>query len=188
MKALTLVFAGGLVAAVGLTGCTININTTQTNHSQHQEMTTGQFSNADLMFAQMMIPHHQQAVDMGEIATSRALNPEVLELAQQIANEQAPEIELMQSWLKAAGATDHMEHDMGMDSMLTDAELETLKAATGAEFDRLYLEGMIAHHEGAIAMAENVVDSKNAEVAKLAAAIIESQTAQIAYMKELLAK
>jgi uncharacterized protein (DUF305 family) len=80
-----------------------------------------------------------------------------------------------------------MDHDMAMDGMLTEVELETLKAAKGAEFDRLFLEGMIAHHEGAISMAQAVVDSKNSEVAELAASIIESQTKQIQYMKELLA-
>jgi uncharacterized protein (DUF305 family) len=79
-----------------------------------------------------------------------------------------------------------MDHDMAMDGMLTEAQLETLKAAKGAEFDRLFLEGMIAHHEGAVSMAEDVVDSKNPEVAELAASIIKSQTEQIQYMKELL--
>ena len=93
----------------------------------------------------------------------------------------------MQAWLTAAGASEHMDHEMAMDGMLTEAELETLKAAKGAEFDRLFLEGMIAHHEGAISMAQGVVNSKNKEVAELAASIIESQTKQIQYMKELLA-
>ncbi len=180
------VFAAVLLStSLLLTGCTTVVVTE--DHSNHMVSENSEFSAADVMFAQMMIPHHQQAVEMGEIAISRALRPEVLELAKQIANEQAPEIELMQSWLKAAGANEHMDHNMGMDGMLTDEEIETLKAASGAEFDRLYLEGMIAHHEGAIAMAEDVVDSKNPEVAKLAAAIIESQTAQIVQMKELLA-
>jgi uncharacterized protein (DUF305 family) len=79
-----------------------------------------------------------------------------------------------------------MDHEMAMDGMLTEAELETLRTAKGAEFDRLFLEGMIAHHEGAISMAGDVVDSNNTEVAELAASIIKSQNEQIQYMKELL--
>jgi uncharacterized protein (DUF305 family) len=81
-----------------------------------------------------------------------------------------------------------MDHDMAMDGMLTEAQLDALKAAKGSEFDRLFLEGMIAHHEGAISMAKDVVDSKNPDVAEMAAAVIETQTAEIEYMKELLAK
>jgi uncharacterized protein (DUF305 family) len=111
-----------------------------------------------------------------------------LALAKDISHDQTHEIEHMQAWLDAAGAHDHMDHDMASAGMLTEAQLETLKAAKGAEFDRLFLEGMIAHHEGAVSMAKDVVDSKNPEVAELAASIIKSQTEQIQYMKELLAK
>lgn len=188
MKPIRLLLVGGLAVAISLSGCTINVNTDQMAHSEHMGSDSAEFSSTDVMFAQMMIPHHQQAVDMGEIASTRAYSPEVLALALEIAGEQAPEIGLMKSWLTAAGASEHMDHEMAMDGMLTQAELETLKAAKGAEFDRLFLEGMIAHHEGAIAMAEDVVDSKNPEVAELAASIIKSQTEQIQYMKELLAK
>jgi uncharacterized protein (DUF305 family) len=145
-----------------------------------------EFSAADVMFAQMMIPHHQQAVDLGEIAKNGDASPEVLALAKDISHDQSHEIEHMQAWLTAAGASEHMDHDMAMDGMLTEAQLETLKAAKGEEFDRLFLEGMIAHHEGAISMAQDVVDSKNPEVAELAAAIIDSQTKQIEQMKLLL--
>lgn len=176
-----------LIATLPIAGCTIVLNDTGQN-SGSMMGANSDYSNADLMFAQMMIPHHQQAVDMGEIAATRASSPEVLALAKQISEEQEPEIALMDSWLTGSGAGGHMNHNMGMDGMLTDAELETLKAAKGAEFDRLFLEGMIAHHEGAIAMAEDVVDSKNPKVAELAASIVKSQTEQIQYMKELLAK
>ena len=173
-----------LLFVVPLTGCTINVNSQDDTHHMVGENTD--LSAADLMFAQMMIPHHQQAVDLGGIAATRASSPEVLALAKQIASEQEPEIELMKSWLGDSQSANHMDHDMAMDGMLTEVELETLKAAKGAAFDRLFLEGMIAHHEGAISMAQAVVDSKNSEVAELAASIIESQTKQIKYMKELL--
>jgi uncharacterized protein (DUF305 family) len=180
------VFAAALMAAsMFLTGCSTDV--IAQDHSDHMVSENSEFSAADVMFAQMMIPHHQQAVDLGVIAENGEASPEVLALAQDISHDQTHEIEHMQAWLTAAGASEHKDHEMAMDGMLTEAELETLKTAKGAEFDRLFWEGMIAHHEGAISMAEDVIDSKNSEVAELAASIIESQTEQIQYMKELLA-
>ena len=180
-----LLTAALLAASLLLTSCT-----TVEALEEHDHMVSeySEFSAADVMFAQMMIPHHQQAVDLGVIAENGEASPEVLALAKDISNDQTHEIEHMQGWLTAAGASEHMDHEMAMDGMLTEAELETLRTAKGAEFDRLFLEGMIAHHEGAIAMAEDVVDSKNPKVAELAASIVKSQTEQIQYMKELLAK
>lgn len=175
-----------IAASLLLTGCATD--TAMQDHSDHMVSEGSEFSAADVMFAQMMIPHHQQAVDLGVIAEKGEASPEVLALAKDISHDQTHEIEHMQAWLDAAGAHHHMDHDMAMDGMLTESQLETLKAAKGAEFDRLFLEGMIAHHEGAVSMAEDVVDSKNPEVAELAASIIKSQTEQIQYMKELLAK
>jgi uncharacterized protein (DUF305 family) len=148
---------------------------------------SSKFSDMDIMFAQMMIPHHQQAVDMGNLAESRASSPEVRALALQIRDEQAPEIEQMKGWLADANASGHMGHDMGMDGMLSDDEMAELAAATGAEFDRLFVRGMIAHHEGAIQMATMIVDSNNAEANALGDAIVKSQTAQVATLTELLA-
>lgn len=145
-----------------------------------------QYSSTDVMFAQMMIPHHQQAVDMGTLAETRASNPEVQKLAAQIKNEQAPEISQMKSWLNEARAGMDMGHEMHMDGMLTDSEFAELKAATGAAFDKLYLTGMIKHHEGAIDMAQMVLTSKNPEAKALGEAIVASQTKQITHMKELL--
>ena len=139
------------------------------------------YSSQDIMFAEMMIPHHQQAIEMSDLALKNSTNPEVLALAQEIKDAQAPEIEQMKSW--GASSMGHMGHMM--DGMLSDEEMSAL-AASGSEFDRLFLEGMIKHHEGAIEMAEMVIDSKNAEVAALANAIIEAQRAEIATMKELL--
>ena len=130
----------------------------------------------------MMIPHHEQAIEMSDFALKNSTNPEILALAQEIKDAQAPEIEQMKSW--GASSMAHMGHMM--DGMLSDEEMSALAAASGSEFDRLFLEGMIKHHEGAIDMAEMVIDSKNAEVAALANSIIEAQRAEIATMKELL--
>ena len=140
------------------------------------------YSSQDIMFAEMMIPHHQQAIEMSDLALKNSTNPEVLALAQEIKDAQTPEIEQMKSW--GASSMAHMGHMM--DGMLSDEELSDLAAATGSSFDKLFLEGMIKHHEGAIDMAEMVIDSKNSEVAALAKAIIEAQRAEISKMKDLL--
>ena len=181
------VAATALLASVALTGCAINLGTTDHDMGMMGE-SKGGYTADDIMFMQMMIPHHQQAVDMGTLAETRASNPEVKKLAAQIKAEQAPEIAEMKQWLKDAGATMTMSHSMAMGGMLTDAEMTALENATGAEFDRLYLEGMIGHHEGALEMVQMVIDSKTANTHALGHAIKDSQTKQITYMKELLAK
>ncbi|MEN9992544.1 MAG: hypothetical protein RLY83_114 [Actinomycetota bacterium] len=187
MKLRRLAIASTL-ALVGfaLSGCTVNINTNDGHHMMGGNNSS--FSNTDVMFAQMMIPHHQQAVDMGTLAGTHASNAAVKALAAQIGDEQAPEIAQMKGWLKDAGAGMEMGYDMSMGGMLSDSEFEALKTATGAAFDKLYLQGMIGHHEGAIQMAKMVLNSKNAEVKALGEAIVASQTKQITYMKELLTK
>ncbi|WP_280798365.1 DUF305 domain-containing protein [Aurantimicrobium minutum] len=177
-----------LVGALLLTGCTINIGGTGMNDSMmgNSESTSG-FSSNDIMFAQMMIPHHQQAVDMSTLAETRSTNPEILALAVQIKDAQAPEIKQMTAWLESAGAGMDMGHDMGMGGMLTNEQMTALSNASGAEFDKLYLQGMIAHHEGAIQMAKMIEDSNNAEAKTLAANIVKSQSAEIEKMKQMLA-
>lgn len=176
----------GLVGSLSLTGCTINIGTPNNGGSHMMEQNNSKYSSTDVMFAQMMIPHHQQAVDMGTLAETRASNLEVKALAAQIKNEQDPEITQMKGWLTEANAGMEMGHEMHMGGMLTDSEFAELKAATGTAFDKLYLQGMIKHHEGAIDMAQMVLTSKNPEAKALGEAIVSSQTKQITYMKELL--
>ena len=138
------------------------------------------------MFAQMMIPHHKQAIEMSALAQTRSSNPEIVALADQITAAQGPEIEQMTGWLTSAGASMDMGHSMHMDGLLSDEQMSALEKASGADFDRLYLEGMIGHHEGAVTMAAMVVGSQNAEAAALGASIVSSQTEEIAYMKQLL--
>jgi uncharacterized protein (DUF305 family) len=186
-KRVSVLMASVLVTAGSLAGCTINIGTPdQGGNHMMMGQNNSEYSKNDIMFAQMMIPHHQQAVDMGTLAETRASNPAVKVLAAKIKAEQAPEISQMKVWLNNANAGLDMGHDMGMDGMLSDSEFTTLKAATGTSFDMLYLEGMIGHHEGAIVMAKMVLSSKNAEARALGEAIIASQTEQVTYMKELL--
>jgi len=178
-----------LVAVLSATGCA-GMPMSMMNHGGTQiesasGVNTSDFSGVDIMFAQMMIPHHQQAIDMSALAESRALSPEVKALASKISAEQGPEIEQMRAWLKAANAPTEMGHQMSMDGMLSDAELERLTNASGAEFDELFILGMIAHHEGAIEMAQMVVDSKNLEARELGETIIKMQTLEIAELSLL---
>ena len=142
-----------------------------------------EYSAEDINFAEMMIPHHEQAIVMSDIALTNSSSEEILVLAQEIKDAQSPEIELMNSWT-GAGSSTHMGHMM--DGMLSESQIQQLRDSEGATFDRLFLEGMIAHHEGAITMAQKVTGSKNKEVAALAAAIIEAQEKEIAFMKELI--
>lgn len=182
---------GCAVIALALVGCS-------TNTSSHMDtmMTPSSATGAsaeDAMFAQMMIPHHEQAVEMADLAQSRASDPFIRELAQQIRAAQQPEIDEMSSWLaewgmpvmsgaEAMGA--HGGH--GMSGMLTDDQLEQLAGSNGAEFDRLFAEYMIEHHEGAIDMAQGVTVSDDPRVVKLANDIIEAQQAEIAQMQAFL--
>lgn len=160
-------------------------------------VTQAEASAADISFAQLMIPHHRQALEMAEMALTQAESPEVLQLAEQIQAAQDPEIQMMSGWLEQWGAPmemgdDHGSHDMGgmtMDGMMSDEDMQALADATGADFDRMWLEMMIAHHEGAIAMADQVkVESTNADVIALADAVISGQTAEITAMQQLLAQ
>ena len=177
-----------LVAAVlVLLGMQLAGNHNGMSHMGNDSNSSSDFSSNDVMFAQMMIPHHQQAVEMSDLAISISTNKDVLALARQIKAAQDPEITQMQGWLTTAGASSTMDHDMGMDGMLSDEEIATLSKAKGVEFDKLFLSGMIAHHEGALSMVSMIEDSENNEARKLAADIKSSQSAEIELMKSYLA-
>lgn len=151
----------------------------------------GPHNDADVMFARMMIPHHQQAIQMSDmILAKEGINSEITELAQQIKDAQAPEIAQMSGWLAGWGQNPSpsigMDHDMGGGTM-TQAEMESLENATGHEADRLFLTGMVKHHQGAITMAEHeLANGQNPEVKQLAQDIIDAQKAEIAKMNQLL--
>ena len=196
------VTALALAAALTLAGCSTNGNSDSNsdggmmggssmmggNGSTNAAPNAAGFSAADIMFAQMMIPHHEQAVAMSTLAETRTTTPAVLALAKQIKGAQAPEITQMKGWLTASGSSPDAGHPMGggMDGMMTDADMTALENATGTAFDALFLTGMIGHHEGALQMAQMVIDSNNAEVKALAENVVKSQTAEIATMKAML--
>jgi len=150
---------------------------------------TGAHNDADVAFSTGMIPHHAQAVTMADMAATMATNADVKTLAATIKAAQAPEINQMSGWLTGWGqpVPDTTMGGMNMgDGMMTDAEMSQLGKATGAAFDRMWLQMMIKHHQGAVAMAKTELRSgSNADAKKLAEAIITSQTAEITKMQEL---
>lgn len=190
----------GVVLGVGvaLAGCSNNNDmsnmpgmgaTTSPSASATAPATT-QFNDADVTFAQMMIVHHRQAIEMSDVLLAKSgIDPEVRQLAEEIKTAQQPEIDTMTQWLKAWGRPT----DGGMSGMdgggMTDQQMEQLQAADGAQAQRLFLEGMIAHHKGAVAMAQaQVSNGKNPDAIKLAQSIIATQNAEIQTMQALLAK
>lgn len=148
------------------------------------------FNDADVAFAQGMIPHHQQAVEMADLATDRASSQEVKDLAAQIKAAQDPEITNMTGWLKEWNQPTQMSgmDSMDMTGMMSDTQMSDLTAASGAEFDKMFLEMMIEHHNGAIEMANTEIsDGKNPEAIALAKTIVKAQEAEIETMQGLVA-
>lgn len=154
--------------------------------------TSAEFNDADVMFVQGMIPHHRDAVKMSDTLLSKdGVSEETTALAEQIKAAQQPEIDTMTSWLTAWGKS--ADGDMGgMDmggGMATEEELKQFDQAQGSEAEKMFLEMMTKHHQGAIAMARTEVSNgKNPDAVKLANSIVSSQQAEIDTMKELLAK
>ena len=152
-----------------------------------------EFNDADVMFGQMMIPHHEQAIELADIALDPQVgaSEEVRALAQQIKDAQDPEIDemtaLLSSWGESTSMDSSMDHSSMMSGMLTVEQLDGLSALQGADFDRAWLEAMIAHHEGAVEMADTVLaDGANPEIRSLAERIIAGQQAEIDEMRALL--
>ncbi|NBO80864.1 MAG: DUF305 domain-containing protein [Actinobacteria bacterium] len=150
------------------------------------------FNDDDVMFAQMMIPHHEQAIELADMALDPSIGarPEIVELATQIKGAQDPEIEqmkaLLASWGQSVTADQNVDHSSMMGGMLATAELDALGLLTGAEFDVAWAKAMILHHEGAIAMANDVLAAGiNGDIRVLAEAIIAGQAAEIDVLKTL---
>ncbi|MFF5447794.1 DUF305 domain-containing protein [Streptomyces sp. NPDC012888] len=155
---------------------------------------------ADTAFAKGMVPHHRQAVEMADLAPSRAGSAEVRELAAEIRKAQDPEIKTLSGWLAswgeqvpAEGAADHSGHGTGsgpgMTGMMTAEEMDKLAGSSGKAFDTAFMELMIKHHEGAVEMARTELKDGAFPAAKeMAEAIIGSQSAEISRMKSLLGR
>ncbi|MCX4584074.1 DUF305 domain-containing protein [Streptomyces sp. NBC_01481] len=155
----------------------------------------GAFNDADVAFAQSMIVHHQQALEMSKLADGRASDQEIKTLAGQIEKAQDPEIKTMQSWLKTWGkpessSMDHggMNHGGGsMPGMMSEKDMSDLTAAKGTDFDRKFATLMIAHHNGAIDMAKDEQDKGgDAAAKKLADDVIKNQSTEVKQMQGIL--
>ena len=150
---------------------------------------------ADVAFAQGMLPHHRSALEMAELASTRAEDLEVRALAARVTAAQGPEIEQMTSWLRAWGEEvpeSSMEGDMaGMGTdvpgMMSREQMDELADARGATFDEMWLTSMVEHHEGAVEMARTqVAEGSNPDALALASVIIDDQGAEIDQMRGLL--
>lgn len=163
--------------------------------SAEQVDEAGEHNDADTEFAQMMIAHHEGAVQMADVVAERSSSEQVRSLGERIAAAQGPEINLMSTWLQtwgedvsAGGAHGGMDHGaMDMDGMSQEQAMTSLSELEGAELDRTFLELMIAHHQGAIEMAEaHQTDGRNGEARQLAGKIIDDQKREISEMENLL--
>lgn len=217
----TLALAACGEATDATTDTTTSATSTATTTPETTETTTatteadGEISadhnDADIMFAQMMIPHHQQAVEMSEMLLAKEGIPaQVVEFAQGVIDAQGPEIDRMNAMLEAwdqqpvtdSGGMDHgkmggMDHSKmggmdhgemgGMSGMMSQEDMTALEEAQGTEAARLYLEQMTAHHEGAVDMArDEVADGQNPHAITLAEQVISDQKAEIAQMQQML--
>ena len=194
MKKLTIALGtGALTLTLAITGCSAE-SPGEASSSASASASASTAGAGDVMFATMMIPHHQQAVQMAEIIADKPdVDARVSALATRIAQAQGPEIERMQGWLSSWGApTEAASADAGgmhhgMSGMLSDDDIARLEAAPGAEAGRLFVEQMIAHHEGAIEMAQTALtDARSPEVRELAQQVVDDQSTEIAEMQELL--
>lgn len=191
-----------VLAIAGLSACSSSSSTeVDTMPSASVSVPPVAGTQTEVAFAQSMIPHHEQAVEMADLALNPKYeaSPQVQQLATQIQQAQGPEIDQMTQWLQQWGAptaaADHnmpgMDHDMGgmvMSGMMSPKQMAKLRQSRGQKFDELWLSMMIEHHQGAIEMAQQVeAGSSNPQVQALAEQIIAAQQAEIATMQELLA-
>jgi uncharacterized protein (DUF305 family) len=189
------VAAGGLVAGCGTTSnpgpTTTPPPAPSTTHTRQQH------NQADVAFLQSMIPHHAEAIAMAQLAPSRVASPQVKALASRIQAEEDPEIQqmmsaLLRSWGAPVPATTEgtpgMQHEHAqIPGMMSTAQMQQLTASSGPAFDRMFLQRMIAHHQGAVSMSQTeLAQGINPAARKLAQRIITAQQAEIQQMEKLL--
>ncbi|GAA1369334.1 DUF305 domain-containing protein [Brevibacterium luteolum] len=210
MKRTSLAVAAAVAGTLILSACAGNADPGSTGEAPVPETSvatdtagtgeeiSAEHNDADVMFAQMMIPHHQQAVEMSEILLAKDDIPQnVADFAQGVIDAQGPEIDRMNAMLEAWGQQPMNMDDMdgtggmgghgGMSGMMSEDDMQQLEDATGTDAAKLYLEQMTRHHEGAVDMAEQqVADGQNPQAVALAEQVIEDQEAEIQEMKTML--
>ena len=216
MKRTTALSTLALASALALTGCGTGADEQDTGTSAEtaapataapetpsttsasEEPIAEEHNDADVMFAQMMVPHHEQAVEMSEMLLAKDDVPaEVAEFAQRVIDAQGPEIERMNDMLTAweaepladAEDMDGMDHGSGagMSGMMSEEDMSALEDAQGTGAAQLYLEQMTVHHEGAVEMAqEQIEQGQNPQAVELARQVVADQEAEIAEMEQML--
>jgi uncharacterized protein (DUF305 family) len=182
-------------AALFLSSCSSPASDGHAGHEHADEpVITGQpagYNADDVAFATNMIPHHQQAVDLSAMVPDRSTNAGLVALAQQISAAQQPEINVMKvflvQWNENPGTNSgHSGHGNAMQGMVDTATMTKLESLSGAEFDKLWLESMIGHHQGAIEMAKaEIANGDNVDAKNLAKNIVTTQEAEIGQMKQI---
>ncbi|MFH9467156.1 DUF305 domain-containing protein [Streptomyces clavifer] len=195
--------AAAATAAVVLAACG-GESDSSAGHNGHEKTSSptasasaaqGKQNAADVAFAKGMIPHHRQAVEMAELAETRAQSSDVKKLAGEIKKAQDPEIKTLSGWLTSWGEEVPKEDEMSehaghsMSGMMTPEDMDKLEKASGEAFDTAFLEMMVKHHEGAVEMAKTEQSDGSYQSAKdMADEIITSQSAEITRMNKLLGK
>jgi len=185
-----------VTVALFVSSCSSPVSDGHTEHPRSDEpVITGQpagYNADDVAFATNMVPHHQQAIELSALVPDRSTNPQLIALAQQIAAAQQPEINVMKVFLVQWNEnpdtnSGHAGHGNAMQGMVDEATMSKLKSLNGAEFDKLWLESMISHHQGAIEMAKaEIANGDNVDAKSLAANIVKTQEAEIGQMKQML--
>ena len=185
-----------VAAALFLSSCSSPASDGHTGQEHTDEpVITGQpagYNADDVAFATDMIPHHQQAVELSAMVPDRSTNAELIALAQQVSAEQQPEINVMKVFLvqwneNPDTSSGHEGHGNTMAGMVDEATMAKLKSLTGAEFNKLWLESMISHHQGAIEMAKaEIANGDNVDAKALAKNIVTTQEAEMGQMKQML--
>jgi uncharacterized protein (DUF305 family) len=185
-----------VAAALFLSSCSSPTSDGQTAQEHTDEpVITGQpagYNADDVAFATNMIPHHQQAVELSAMVPDRSTNAEIVTLAKQISAAQQPEINVMKvllvQWNENPDTNSgHEGHGNTMAGMVDEPTMKRLTSLNGAEFDKLWLESMISHHQGAIEMAKaEIANGDNVDAKTLATNIVTTQEAEIGQMRQML--
>ncbi len=189
---------GALSAVAVVTSCSNSSSMDQ--HAAHSTMTTptttvaaeaqpGANNANDVTFARNMLAHHEQAIQLAAMVPSNTTNQQLIALAQKITGEQEPEIQAFTIWLVQWGQNPNADHGMhgSMQGMVDQATIDKLQNLNGADFDKLWLQSMISHHQGAIEMAQaEIAHGQNPDAIAMAKSIITTQQAEIDQMKQML--
>lgn len=178
-----------LAASLTLSACTPAGDDAQQPGSTSSPDAAQQFNDADIEFAQLMLPHHEGAIDMAQVILDKEdIDPRVTDLAKRIQAAQGPEIDQLGEWLDAWDANTGMSGmDHGMGGMASEDDMAAMDAATGVTASQLFLEQMTIHHQGAIVMSETELDDgENPDALAMAQNIIDAQESEIAEMQQIL--